>query len=170
MALPVGRATFDRLVSESLPRVLRFATRLTGRSDVAEEVVQETMLRAARSWRTFRGESRFETWLLRIAVNVFRDSVSGHPASEPLEFEPIDAAQASPSELAMADELGTLVARCVSSLPVRQREVIVLSAYEGLDAAQIAAVLETTEANVYSTLSLARARLRRQLAPYLAEK
>lgn len=170
MALPDRRANFDRLMAESLPAALRFAMRLTAHADTADEVVQEAMLRAARSWKTFRGESRFETWLFRIVVNVFRDRTGKKSAEESLDEQSVDAAQRSPSELMMADELSEIVARCVSALPARQREVLVLATYEGLDAREIAAVLGTSEANVYSTLSLARARLRRQLAPYLAEK
>ncbi|MBX3411522.1 MAG: RNA polymerase sigma factor [Pirellulales bacterium] len=170
MALPEGRQTFDRLMAESLPAALRFALRLTGHGDLADEVVQEAMLRAARSWKTYRGESRFETWLFRIVVNVFRDRAVQATMTESLDERQIEAAQVSPSEQMIADELGEIVARCVSTLPPRQREVLVLAAYEGLAAGEIASVLETTEANVYSTLSLARARLRRQLGPYLAEK
>jgi len=170
MALPDRRANFDRLMAESLPGALRFALRLSSNADTADELVQEAMLRAARSWKTFRGESRFETWLFRIVVNVFRDHAGRARREDPLSEESIDAGQRLPSEQAIAGELGELVARCVSALPERQREVLVLSVYEGLSAREIATVLGTNEANVYSTLSLAREKLRRQLAPYLAEK
>lgn len=170
MALPDRRQTFDRLMAESLPAALRFAMRLAGNADLADEVVQESMLRAARSWKTFRGEARFETWLFRIVVNVFRDRAGKPALEESLDEQSIEVTQHSPSEQMIADELGEIVARAVSALPPRQREVLVLAAYEGLDAREIAQMLETTEANIYSTLSLARARLRRQLGPYLAEK
>jgi RNA polymerase sigma-70 factor (ECF subfamily) len=170
MALVGNRAQFDRLMSASLPAALGFAVRLTGRLDTAEEVVQEAMLAASRSWKTYRGEAQFRTWLLRIVVNTFRNRLGRPAGPESLEADLVDVRQRSPSDMAAAAELSETIARCVAELPLRQREVLVLSVYEGLDAAQIADVLEMSIANVYSTLSLARTKLRSQLEPYLAEK
>src|SRR4051794_26771466 len=67
------RHTFDRLVLEHLTTAHRFAIRLTGDPDEAEELVQEALGRAAGAWRTFAGRSTFRTWLLQIVVNAFRD-------------------------------------------------------------------------------------------------
>ena len=67
-------------------------------------------------------------------------------------------------------ELAEKIAQLISSLPPRQREVLVLSAYEKLEPIQIAGLLGISEANDYSTLHVARARLKSQLAPYFVEK
>ncbi len=170
MALWDRRSTFDRQLKEHLPRAMRFAVRLTGDIDVAEEVVQEAMVRAARSWKTYRGEASFRSWLYRIVVNTFRDRLARGTSTRELAEEPIDAKGREPSELAMARELGELVAVEVSALPPRQREVMVLSAFEAMEAREIAAVLRVSEESVYSNLHLARNRLRQRLARYLAEK
>ncbi len=71
---------------------------------------------------------------------------------------------------AMAHELQGMIAQYVSQLPPRQREVIVLSAYEGMSPREIAAILEISEANVHATLYAARHRLRHQLEPYFADE
>jgi RNA polymerase sigma-70 factor, ECF subfamily len=170
MTWPGKRAQFEERVSASLPAALRLAVRLTGRLDAAEEVVQEAMLSASRSWKTYRGDARFQTWLFRIVVNTFRDRLARRAEPNTLIEDVIDPGQQSPSEAAMAGELSQMVARCVSALPARQRELIVLSAYEGLDAGDIAEVLSMSVDNVYATLSVARGKLRRQLGTYLAEK
>ena len=170
MTRPGKRAQFDELVSASLPAALRFAVRLTGRLDKAEEVVQEAMLSASRSWKTYRGDSQFQTWLFRIVVNTFRSWLARPAVPKTLALDVVDPSQRSPSEAASAGELSETVAACVADLPLRQREVVVLSVYEGLDAGQIAKVLSMSIENVYSTLSVARAKLRRQLGAYLAEK
>lgn len=170
MALPQGRATFDRLVSASLPAALRFAVRLTGKPDLAEEIVQEAMLRATRSWQTYRGDSHFNTWLFGIIVNVNRDRLGSVAVTEDLNFDEPDSKQHSVEEVASAIELAEIVAMRISQLPLRQREVLVLSTYEGLDAEQIAHTLKMTTANVYSTLNIARSKLRQQLETYLAKK
>ena len=62
------------------------------------------------------------------------------------------------------------MARLVSSLPPRQREVLVMVAYEQMTTADVAAALGVTEHNVRANLHAARARLRERLAPYLAEQ
>ena len=170
MALSGDRAAFDRLLSASLPAALRFALRLTGRLDAAEDVVQDAMLAASRGWKSFRGHSQFQTWLFRIVVNSHRNQVARRRPPESLIAEPVDGRQSPPIESAWANELSEQVAKCVAALPLRQREVIVLSVYEGMDAAGIAEVLCMTMENVYSTLNVARGKLRQQLEPYLAER
>jgi RNA polymerase sigma-70 factor, ECF subfamily len=170
MALPGKRAAFDRLVSASLPAALAFAARLTGSFDTAEDVVQEAMLQASRSWKTYRGDAQFRTWLFQIVVNTYRNRLKRASPTNSLPDDLVDSQQCSPSDMASASELSQTVARCVAELPLRQREVLVLSTFEGLDATQISQVLEMSVANVYSTLSAARAKLKQQLELYLAEK
>ena len=163
--------SLDHLVHEHLPAALRFATRLTGDAEAAEDLVQESLLRAVRSWRSFRGEAAFRTWLFRIVINVFRGRLL-RPAPEQFNLDEegapfIDATHAAPPEAAMAAELGRLIAREIALLPPRQREVLVLIAYEGLSTGEVAQVVGISEPNVHSTLWAARARLKVRLAPFL---
>ena len=79
----------------------------------------------------------------------------------------MDGAAGDPQGAAETAELEQLIALEVSRLPPRQREVLVLTAYEGLTAEQVAQVLDIRESNVYATLSLARSRLKVRLARYL---
>ena len=163
----------DRLVLDHLPSALRLAVRLTGDRDAAEELVQEALLRVAKRWRTFRGESTFRTWLFRILINVFRDWLRRRTLTViGLDDETLDVRTAQPHEAALADELAALVAAEVSRLPPRQREVLVLIAFERLSTSETAAIVGISEQNVHATLSAARARLKQRLAPYLgyAEK
>ena len=60
--------------------------------------------------------------------------------------------------------------QALDCLPPRQREVLILVSYEGLSPREIASMLDITEANVHATIHAARRRLRRQLAPYMAER
>lgn len=160
------KAALDRLVVEHLPAALRFAVRLTGDADQAEDIVQEALVRVTRGWADFRGEASFRTWLFRIVVNAFRDRLR-RPRMERLDQEVDDRRGAGPEQAAMQRELGELVAQKVSSLPPRQREVLVLTMYEQMPPRDVAVVLSISEANVYSSLHQARARLRKELAEYL---
>jgi RNA polymerase sigma-70 factor (ECF subfamily) len=166
--MPPGETTpLDRLVEEHLPGALRFAIRLTGNPESAEEVVQEALLRVARSWRTFRQQAQFRTWLFRIVINVFRDRTPTRLAPTSLATDVVDGRVADPAARLLSAELSQLVAARVSALPPRQREVLVLVAYEGHSPREAAELLGISEASVYSNLSVARQRLREELAPYV---
>lgn len=162
------KAALDRLVVEHLPAALRFAMRLTGNADEAEDIVQDALVRVTRGWAAFRGEANFRTWLFRIVVNAFRDRLR-RPRMESLDQEVNDRRGAGPDQAALQRELGELVAQKISGLPPRQREVLILTMYEQLPPREVAAVLDISEANVYTSLHQARARLRKELAKYLEE-
>ena len=168
---PVDRQTFDRLVLEHLPAALRLAVRLTGRTDLAEDVVQNALLKASCNWHTFRGESAFRTWLLQIVVHAFRDDWDrrSRRKTDLLQDDQADRRTTDPADLAAVAELGPAVAAAVSNLPPRQREVLVLHTYEQLSDAQIALVLGIAPQNVRTTLHLARQKLKEVLRPYLNE-
>lgn len=166
------RQLLDRLVREHLAELLRLAVRLTGDLDAAEDVLQDALTAVARSWRRFRQEASFRTWATRIVVNAFRDRLrrvdrAAAMRMTPLDDDPADRRSSQPHDAAEQVEMGEQIARCVSSLPPRQREVLVLIVYEGLSTAEVADVLEMTAANVHSTLYAARQRLARELAVYL---
>lgn len=160
----------DQLVIEHLPAALRFAVRLTGDPDAAEEIVQEALTRVAAAWGSLRGEAEFRTWLFRIVINVFRDRQRTRSKLRPFLGDVEDSRSDQPESMAMAAELGLLIADRIRALPPRQREVLVLHVYEYLSVGEVAELLQITEANVYSTLHLARQRLREELADYLVEK
>ena len=172
----LDRTTFERLVLEHLPAVHRFSVRLTGDVHSAEEVMQEALLKASRGWTTFAGRSAFRTWLLQIVVNAFRDHRSGRTAAGrdgaagPLPDEVRDRRAVDPQRQSSDAEQGERIAGLVSGLPPRQREVLVLHAYEGLTTAEIAAVLGIEEGNARANLHFARRRMRELLAPEMAER
>lgn len=163
---PLDADDLDRLVREHLPAAVRFATRLTGRTETAEDVVQDALLRVARKYRTFRGDSSFRTWLFRIIVNVIRDRPR-RQREQPLADSAVP--DTTTSRLS-ADELSHLIAHHVSRLPPRQREVIVLTVYEELSIPETAKLLDITEQNVHAALYVARRRLKEELSDQLLEK
>ena len=155
------------LVQQQIPRALRLAVRLTGHVQDAEDIVQETLLRAARSAASFRGESQFSTWFHSILLNVARthgrsrQRRENQQAADALVSElPVDC---PPDAELQLSELTDSVSKAVALLPDRQREILVLSVYEEMDAVEIAAVMQITVQNVYSSLSAARGQLKRSL-------
>ena len=170
----MDRETFDRLVLEHLPAAQRFAIRLVGDANEAEDLLHDALVRVARKWTTFRGQSAFRTWFFQVIINAFRDRLRAKSGDRddiagrqrlPAAIE--NERASDPSCQAQDRELGEIVVREIAKLPPRQREVLVLSAYEQLSNAEIAAVLGVSEQNVRTTLHLARERLRTKLAKYM---
>lgn len=159
MGRPIDRRVIDQWVVEHLPMALRMAQRLAGDPHAAEDLVQETLCRVLRQWRSYRGEATFRTWLLQILINVDRDRRRRLRVHEPLEESALASAADLPGDLAAATELNAEVRAAVDVLPERQREVALLAWGEGLAASEIASVLEITETNVYANLHLARKRV-----------
>jgi len=154
------------LLEEHVPRVWRFALRLTGDRDQAEDLTQETLLRAWRHRRRLRDPSKARVWLFKIAANLWRDQARrARRRSE----ETTSSADELPSSNMPPDQ--QLVDRedvqrtldAMDKLPPRQREVLYLHACEGLCLAEIADVLDISSDAVKASLSLARKRMRRQL-------
>lgn len=160
------QTNWDDLFRQQIPDALRLAIRLTGNTHDAEDVVQESFLRAARGKDSFRGECSLRTWISRIVVNVFRTWITKRPRCESLMEDPAENTQTHEHRTEQT-ERAELVARHVSRLPERQREVIVFCVYENMAASDVADLLGISVQNVYSNLSAAQRQLRESLSPFL---
>jgi RNA polymerase sigma-70 factor (ECF subfamily) len=159
MAGPVDRHLVDQLVTEHLPAALRLAQRLTNDANTAEDVVQEALCRVLGRWKSFRGDASFKTWMLQIVVNVDRDRRRRRREFHEILPDLVVSTTAGPSDNAAAEELCDAIRVAIHNLPERQREVALLSLGEGLETTEVAAILQTTEANVHTCLHLARKRI-----------
>lgn len=153
------RELFQRCRSD----LFGLALRLTGRVDLADDALQETMVDVLRGLDGFRGEARLSTWLLRIAVRASL-GVAGRARDRvtvSLEEWGEDPAPASdPLEAATRRDDATRVLAAIALLPPRQRAVVALCALDDMPLTDVARVLGIPEGTVHSRLSAARARLR----------
>ncbi|HVE79029.1 MAG TPA: sigma-70 family RNA polymerase sigma factor [Gemmatimonadaceae bacterium] len=140
-----GRAA-TALVERHADALARFAATL-GMGDDAEDVVQDTFVRAFQSLDGFRGESSLRTWLFSIARRLVVDRRRAR-RRRPLAVE-IDEADATapddPLGGLIADETERRLADAIGRLSPTQREVFVLRVRDGLSYKEIAAVADTTE-------------------------
>ena len=161
----------ERLLRRHASPLLTFLHRMTGDRHRGEELFQEVFLAVWIKRRQYTYPRRFKPWLYAIALNKCRAALRGRRAREvPLGGDPEaapTAADAGPAEALIIAETAELVGRAVTALPERQRSVVVLRVWEGLPYAQIAEVLETTEATVRSHMHHGLATLRRYLQPRL---
>ena len=147
--------------------------RMTGSLADAEDLAQETFLRAYAQIGAFRGTAKFSTWLYRIAVNTclnWRQSERRRQqlyAQAAVEF----SAPAADGEGAFGDQAGEVQAALLK-LPAKQRAAIVLTIYDGLNHAEAAQVLGCSETTVSWRVFAAKRKLKRLLttghaAPHL---
>jgi RNA polymerase sigma-70 factor (ECF subfamily) len=157
---------FDALVEDHRREVYRLAYRLLGNHEDADDLAQETFLRAYRALRRFRGDSSFRTWLTRIVLNLAADRrkwVAKRPQI-PLEFVPEEDFQ-EPMPAASVDPIRKEVLhQAVSQLPPRQRETLILRVFQEMKFQEIAAVMGctvgTAKANFFHALKGLRERVR----------
>jgi RNA polymerase sigma-70 factor (ECF subfamily) len=146
--------------------VWRFAVRLTGDADRADDLTQETMLRAWRHRRQLRDPRSARPWLFRIAANLWRDEMRRRRADSPqtaLAAEDRQGADPLPDAQLVDREDLRRALRAMDGLPPRQREVLYLHSCEALSLDQIAEVLNIRGDAVKASLSLARKKMRQKL-------
>jgi RNA polymerase sigma-70 factor (ECF subfamily) len=143
--------------------VYRYALRLTGRADLADDLTQETLLRAWRKRDALREPRVARVWLLRIATNLWADQLRRKKfRAVPLPDEPI-CPRGIPAENINQTEQVRLALAAMGQLPPRQRQVLYLATCEELSHAEVADVLGIELSAVKSNLSLARQEMRRRL-------
>ena len=157
------RAAFTAVYAQHRPRVYSFLVRLSGRRDVAEDLLQETFLRLATRCTTLRPDTRVGAWLFTVARNLFLDDrrsrVVDRTKITELRAVPRDDAGSSPFEALAASEAERALERALAALPLAHREVLLLVAVEKLEPAEAAQVLGETPEAVRQRLSRARAAL-----------
>jgi RNA polymerase sigma-70 factor (ECF subfamily) len=164
-----GRAAFERLLDRCERRVYNLALRMLGDPTEAEDAVQDIFVEVHRSLPRFRGDSRLDTWVHRIAANVCLQR--RRKRTLPVEGLAEDLPSLNgpdPFHTAAQGELRETIGQALDLLPEAQRDVVVLHGIQGLSYAEVARVLDCPVGTVKSRLSSAFMRLRELLYPYVA--
>lgn len=171
-------AAFDELVRKYDRRVFRIAQHITQNHEDAEDVVQDAFLKAYQKLDTFHGDSKFYTWLVRIAVNEslmkLRKRKTGRTVSidEDIETEEGTVARdvadwgPDPEMRYEQSELNEILKKTINGLPSGFRVVFVLRDVEGLSTEETAETLGLSVPAVKSRLLRARLQLRERLNRY----
>lgn len=178
------KAEFARLVETYSNVVYRLGLKMLEDEQDAEDVLQETFIKAYKALPNFHGRSSLSTWLYRIATNealmVLRKRKNkGIPVSidEPLELEagemePLQIKDwcCMPEEELMTSEAKDYLEHAVTELPESLRVVFLLRDIDGLSTRETAQVLDLSETAVKTRLSRGRLRLRELLTVYYGER
>jgi RNA polymerase sigma-70 factor (ECF subfamily) len=158
-------AAYERLYHRHVGGIYGLCLRMTANTASAEDLTQQTFVRAWERLRTFRGEDKFLPWLRRIAVNVVLSDRRYRSRRFEQQVEEIEALNppASTRSVHAGGELDLEMA--ISSLPARAREVFVLHDVEGHRHEEIAGMLDIAPGTSKSQLHRARKLLREALMP-----
>ncbi|MBT5264793.1 MAG: RNA polymerase sigma factor [Rhodospirillaceae bacterium] len=153
------------LVERHSDRLFGFAMRMLGRREDAEDVVQESFMRAWRSADRWRPTASVSSWLHRITHNLSVDRLRARrPDLDIAEVDPPDD-KADPAALHQATEVARHVAAAIETLPERQRAALLLVHYQDLSGSEAAEVLDITIEALESLLARGRRTLRAKLSP-----
>jgi len=160
-------AAFENLVQSYQTMIHSITYRMTGSLADADDLSQETFIRAFQQLGSFRGESKFSSWLCRVAMNaclnwrqreIRRTEVHQQWAGD----NPGGSAEECTEVL---DEKTRNVQAALNRLPAKQRAAMILTVYEEMNHAEAARALGCSEATVSWRVFAARAKLKRWLAP-----
>lgn len=176
---------FEEIMSRYYSRIFGLAQNLLRNAADAEEIAQDTFIRAHRGLATFRGDSSLATWLYRIALNLSRnrywyffrrrrqDSVSlERPLSDESDgtFSDLIAADThSPVQETVTQEFTELIATCMKRLDARHREILTMRNVLNLPYDEIARTLGINVGTVKSRIARARENLRRLMSEVAPE-
>jgi RNA polymerase sigma-70 factor (ECF subfamily) len=174
------RAAFEALMDATMGKSWALAWRLTGNLAEAEDLVQETYIRAWTNIGKFKGESGFATWLYRIENNCCLDDkrrekkrrevpLDPAPAGDKPGPQPADPAPGAPENLENAERASSL-RKALDSLEPDYRRVLVLRELESLSYEEISAALEIPVGTVAAWLFRARSAFREAYLQFSGEK
>lgn len=165
-----------RLLFERYARpVMVFTYNLVGRHDVAEELTQETFVRAYSHLKELRDETKFSTWLFGIGRNVVREWIRSRVRSGGIDLAGVVADQEQSLDLSPADqfagkELNRAIIVALQALDEDRRVVFALKVFHGSSYQEIVEITGFTLAKVKTELHRARAEMRHRLRGYLENR
>ena len=163
------RAAFRALVERYQRPLYSFVLRMVRRPAIAEELVQETFVRAFRAAPRYQPTASVSTWLFHIAARLsMNEAARAHHAREIVcDVSELAAEAPSPLEDLERKTLARAIEDALAQLPPQQRAAVVLARYEGLSYREIGRVLRISEGAVDGLLQRARQALARLLRPVM---
>lgn len=137
---------FDRYYK----RIFNFLARMAMDRELAEDLTQNVFLRIIRYRSSYREGSKFQSWIYQIARNVFSDHYQANKnrSSSFIDVEKVSEVMAESTESEMQEEQERLLHRSMARLTDEQRELLVLTRFQHMKYEEVAAIMDTTVANI----------------------
>jgi RNA polymerase sigma-70 factor (ECF subfamily) len=163
----MGPETFETVVAAHHPEIHRYLRRMTARDTEADDLSQETFLRAYRAFRELPDDANVRAWLFAIATNLFRNHLRSEKRRSTLHAAVLasrrESAGADPEGESVYRETRTLIEEVVAALPLKQRTAFVLRKIHELDYETIARTLDCSADSARAHVFQALRKIRRGL-------
>lgn len=175
------KTAFDALVRKYQHKIVKLVSRYVYEPAEAQDIAQETFIKAYRALPRFRGDSAFYTWIYRIAINTAKNYLvanSRRPVDQQLDLQDPEQYEMNarlkdvdtPESLLLTDEIQATVEGAIQELPEELRTAIVLRELEGMSYEEIAAAMDCPVGTVRSRIFRAREAISERLQPLLGRE
>lgn len=173
------KSAFDLLVIKYQHKIIQLVNRYVKDPSEAQDVAQETFIKAYRALGGFRGDSAFYTWLYRIAINTAKNYLVSRSRrnsdyqidiqdAEAFENAPQLQGTETPERLLLNEEIIETIRTAIDNLPEEMRTAIMLREFEGMSYEEIAEAMDCPVGTVRSRIFRAREAIDNKLNPLLA--
>lgn len=171
---------FTRLMNKYKKVIFNFCLRYTGNREDAEDAAQEVFIKLYKNINSFRGDSKFSTWLYRLTVNTCLNylrwrktkraeemiGIHNDDTDEEMSSLEIKDPADDPEKILINKELGEVIRKSIFKLKKRQKTVLILKDFMGKSYEEISAIMEINIGTVKSTLSRGRLNVANQIKEY----
>lgn len=142
-----NRKALERLLTEAYPLVYGYLLKMSHDEELSKDITQEVMVKAIVNVGRFRGDSKFSTWLVSMAVNLYKDAVK----RKRIDLPPEQVTESAESIVVKNESSGELK-HAIEGLPDKQKQAFLLKHFQGLSYEEIAKVLKCPIGTVRSRL------------------
>lgn len=169
-------AAFEQLINEHQKRIFSIAYRVAGNPDDAADMAQEVLVKIFKNINKFKGDSKFSTWIYRVATNTCLDELKrlkrhkAYSLDQELETEDgavsvdVEDTAPTPEQSAERKAIRSAVNSAIAKLGEEHKKVIILRDIQGFSYEEIAKMLNCSDGTVKSRISRARAQLKKILS------
>lgn len=144
-------SALNTLLTENYPILQGYVIKMTGNTDISQDIVQETMLKAVINIKKYIPKAKFSTWLITIATNLYRDLLRKTKNLELID-DAIETKELGPEEAVIANIEYNAIKEILHKLPYEKRSVFILKHYYGYKYEEIADILKCPIGTVRSRL------------------
>jgi RNA polymerase sigma-70 factor (ECF subfamily) len=168
------KKSFDILVIKYQHKIIQLVNRYIRDPHEAQDVAQDTFIKAYRALPSFRGESAFYTWIYRIAINTAKNHIASRarrPSDDDIDVESAEQFETAtglkdnetPEGVVLTEELAKVIQQALDELPDELREAITLREFDGLSYDEIATAMNCPVGTVRSRIFRAREAIDRKM-------
>lgn len=146
-----SRMALNRLLTDNYKIVLGYTTKMTGDASLAQDITQETMLKAVLNIKKFNPAAKFSSWLIKISTNLYRDNLRKDKRNVLIDKD-MESGEPGPEELALSNIRYKEIMDVLQKLSYEKRAVFILKHYHGYKYEEIAEILNCPVGTVRSRL------------------